>query len=163
METEPRSATSLVGAKQKLANARRIAQGESPLHGAARSRPRSPAWPLWLCLLLVAGYFFYTHARPLPPVDPLAPGAQKNMVYMYSLSYCPACKAMARRLAGAQVRYVEYMLDHDAGRRDELGRLLDSAGVGGGSIGVPVLVVDGRLFLGVRDLRDILPAVLGET
>jgi glutaredoxin len=82
----------------------------------------------------------------------LAPG---NEVVMYSLTTCPYCKALRARLTGAGIAFKEHFIDTDPPRMREFNELLAAHNHLAGSVGVPTLVVNGRLLVNNPGMEEI--------
>lgn len=77
-------------------------------------------------------------------------------VTMYSLTTCPYCKAMHRELTARNIPFVEYFIDEDRGRMRELTGKLERAGFRPGSIGTPILEVNGVMLPNSPSIRAVL-------
>lgn len=103
-------------------------------------------------LLFLAYYAYGEHMAKQPVGHRLAAG---NEVVMYSLTTCGYCKQTRGYLQAAGIPFTEHFLDTDAARRDEFFQLLADAGVPGGGVGTPSLVVNGALLVNNPDMKII--------
>jgi glutaredoxin len=82
-------------------------------------------------------------------------------VTMYSLTTCPYCKAMHRELTKRNIAFVEYFIDADRGRMQELTGKLEHAGYRPGAIGTPILEVNGVMLPNNPSIRTVLQHLQG--
>ena len=69
-----------------------------------------------------------------------------DKVIMYSLTTCGFSKQKARELQAAGIKYREYFIDKDAGRREALTAKLKRAGFAPRAWGTPILDVKGVML-----------------
>jgi len=91
-----------------------------------------------IAIVIGAGYFGYQHFGS-------SATEQNDEVILYSLSYCGYCKKLAQELEASGIEFVEYYVDKDRAKADELNQKLRTHKVPGGSIKMPVV-----------DLGDVL-------
>jgi len=105
-------------------------------------------------LAVVAGY-----AMIVPPRD-AATTAQAGTyegasIVMYSLTTCGYCNQKRAELRARGVPFVEYFVDKDMARRNELFDKLRAAGHSGG-VGTPTFEVNGRMLPNNPSLDSLL-------
>lgn len=116
-------------------------------------------------LLACFGLFYYVFlAGQRPPVSsydvPIVNHHihQVATVEIYTLSYCGYCHLMMRQMRQAGIRYVEYQIDTDRNRMNELSNRLIAAGrKPGGSM--PITFAGKQIFVGMAKMSDIESAV----
>ncbi len=64
---------------------------------------------------------------------------------MYSLSFCGYCEKLSKEMTNSGIEFVEYYVDKDKSKSDELQKKLRENGIHGGGIKMPVV-----------DLGDVL-------
>jgi len=91
--------------------------------------------------------------RPAP-----APAVQADgqpTVIMYSLTTCGFCNQKRAQLRAEGIPFVEYFLDRDKARFQELIGKLEASGMKPGGIGTPSFEVNGKLLLNNPSLETI--------
>jgi glutaredoxin len=83
-------------------------------------------------LIICVAYFGYQHFNKVK----MGPN---DKITMYSLSYCNFCKSLSAELKKAGIEFVEYYVDQDIAKRDELTQKLIKNNIPGGSINMPVV------------------------
>lgn len=78
-----------------------------------------------------------------------------DKVIMYSLTTCGFCKQKASELQAAGIKYREYFIDKDAGRREALTAKLKRAGFAPRAWGTPILDVKGTMLPNSHSLDKI--------
>lgn len=127
---------------------------------ARAERPDPGRFTRFVVLLLAigAGFAFVSITREEPsrpaPVDGLQP-YQQAQVIMYSLTTCGYCTQKRAQLRAAGIQFVEYFVDSDPARMQELTAKLTHAGYRGGAIGTPTFDVNGRMLLNNPSLETI--------
>lgn len=106
---------------------------------------------LFLALLGFAAFKLYHH---------MTAGAVKNVarhdqVIMYALTTCGFCKEKARLLQEQGIAYVEYDIDVDQVRQDELNAKLAQAGFPPRGYGTPIFDVHGVMLPNNPDMAEI--------
>jgi glutaredoxin len=76
-------------------------------------------------------------------------------VIMYSLTTCGYCRQKADQLDAAGIEYVEYFIDSDSRRKDELTNKLKQAGFAPRAWGTPILDVHGTMLPNNPSLEKI--------
>jgi len=89
-----------------------------------------------------------------PPAVVLAADGQSSVI-MYSLTTCGFCNQKRAQLRAEGIPFVEYFLDQDQERFQELIRKLEASGMKGGAIGTPSFEVNGTLLLNNPSLETI--------
>lgn len=87
-------------------------------------------------------------------------GAEKSIgrhdqVIMYALTTCGFCKEKARLLQEQGIAYVQYDIDVDSARRDELNAKLAQAGFPPRGYGTPIFDVHGVMLPNNPELAEI--------
>lgn len=122
------------------------------------------AW-LTIAVIVAVGYWAFTSANraPAPVVEEPSSAAAGELqgypqarVVMYSLTTCGYCTAMRRDLAARNIPFVEYFLDTEPGRLDELITKLVNAGLRPGAIGTPTLEVNGVMLPNNPSMSTVL-------
>lgn len=85
-----------------------------------------------IALIACAAYFGYQHFHKVK----MGPDDE---IVMYSLSYCKFCKSLSDELNDAGIEFVEYYVDKDKEKNDELTQKLIANKVPGGNIKMPVV------------------------
>ena len=78
-----------------------------------------------------------------------------DQVIMYSSTTCGFCKAKGRELRQAGIPFIEYYIDKDTKRRDELNEKLKQSGLPPRRYGTPILDVKGYMMPGNPKLEKI--------
>jgi glutaredoxin len=123
-------------------------------NGGASSLPVSIGRFL-LAVIFVAGlaWAFVPGLRPAPATP--AEVAQARIV-MYSLTTCGYCNIKRKELRARGIPFVEYFVDTDPARRDELFAKLRDSGFRGGAFGTPTFEVNGRMLPNNPSIETIL-------
>ena len=79
----------------------------------------------------------------------------KTGVIMYSLTTCGFCNQKRAQLRAEGIPFVEYFVDTDPARFEELTRKLEATGMRGGGIGTPTFDVNGKMLLNNPSLETI--------
>ncbi len=69
-----------------------------------------------------------------------------NQLIMYSLTTCGYCKKKARELRAENIPFIEYFIDKDKKRMQELNNKLQQAGYKPKSYGTPIFDVHGTML-----------------
>lgn len=126
----------------------------------ARARSQSAGGKLMMVLAVVAcvasiGILWKKFSPATPPADSApsqatqAPGealAARTGVIMYSLTTCAFCVQKRGELQAAGIPFVEYYVDVDPDRMQELAMKLAQAGYRGGGFGTPTFDVNGTML-----------------
>jgi len=107
---------------------------------------------LLIILVIFGAYKLWGNFNDEPPVQRVA---SHDEVIMYSLTTCGYCRQKAGELDAAGIRYTEYFIDKDAGRRDELTGKLQNAGFEPRRWGTPILDVKGVILPNNPSLEKI--------
>ena len=114
---------------------------------------RQAKYFLLICLV-VGGYKAYNHwndksilAREQGPNDE---------VIMYALTTCTYCRAKAKEFDANHIRFTEYHLDLDKKLSDEVSEKLTNAGIPGGTVGTPIIEVNGIILPNNPPLVEIM-------
>lgn len=77
-------------------------------------------------------------------------------IYVYGSPTCGICSAFKASLDEESIPYTWYDIDSQADKNSEMWAKLNAAGLGGGSVGIPVVdvVVDGVSHVFIRPNRD---------
>ena len=127
-------------------------------------------WIVVAGLALVFWWFRHGTNEPAPPLaqaPAAAPGElpsydkAKVRVTMYSLTTCPYCKAMRRELTARSIPFVEYFIDAEPGRMQEVTSKLERAGFRPGAIGTPIMEVNGKMLPNNPSLGTVLRQLQG--
>ncbi|MFH0725196.1 MAG: glutaredoxin family protein [Pseudomonadota bacterium] len=90
-------------------------------------------------LCVAAVFFMYKHFIEKPE-------NAGDKVILYSLSFCGYCKKLSTEMANAGIDFVEYYVDKDKSKSDQLQKKLKDHGIQGGGITMPVVDM-GDVFL----------------
>ena len=85
-------------------------------------------------------------------------GDAHDKLIMYSLTSCGNCKVKAKELKAAGIPYVEYYIDKDQDRNDELKEKMFSSESSGKGYNFPVFDAYGYMLLNNPSLTEILSA-----
>jgi glutaredoxin len=84
-------------------------------------------------------------------------------IYEYGRPSCGYCMALKQELEDANIAFTFYNIDDEPDKNSEMWQKLNDAGMGGGSVGIPVVdvMVDGVSHIFIRpDLdADIRPLI----
>ncbi len=78
-------------------------------------------------------------------------------IYIYGRPTCGICTAFKQSLDEESIPYTFYNVDDEPDKNAEMWQKLNDAGMGGGSVGLPVVdvMVDGVSHMFIRPDRDI--------
>jgi len=105
-------------------------------------------------LLAVVGYGFIGPSRETATA-PQAGTYEGARIVMYSMTTCGYCNLKRAELQARGIPFVEYFVDKDAVRRDELFEKLRAVGHAGG-VGTPTFEVNGKMLPNNPPLDTIL-------
>jgi glutaredoxin len=80
---------------------------------------------------------------------------------MYSLTTCGYCKQKAKELKAAGIPYIEYYIDEDRKRSDELNEKLTRSGYPPGGYGTPIFDAYGYMLPNNPSVSKILSVKSG--
>lgn len=83
-------------------------------------------------------------------------GEAHDELIMYSLTTCGYCKQKAKELESEGIPYVEYYIDQDHNRRDELNEKLAKSGYPPKGYGTPIFDAYGHMLPNNPSLSKIL-------
>lgn len=112
----------------------------------------------WLIVLALGGAAFaMMKERAAPPQPPAGAEVVQTgtTVIMYSLTTCPYCTQKRAQLRAEGIPFVEYFVDREPERFQELTKKLEAAGMRGGGIGTPTFDVNGTMLLNNPSLATI--------
>lgn len=137
------------------------AKAGAPAAERERARPASGGGGQLLLVILAVAVVAIAGAawkamRPAaqPPATVLAADGQPSVI-MYSLTTCGFCNQKRAQLRAEGIPFVEYFLDRDQDRFQELIRKLEASGMKPGGIGTPSFEVNGTLLLNNPSLDTI--------
>ncbi len=91
------------------------------------------------------------------------PVVKEWTIYVYGRPSCGFCSNFMKGLDAEAIPYTFYNIDEDPGKNTEMWNKLNAAGMGGGSVGLPVvdIVVDGvsHLFIRPNINDDVKPLI----
>jgi hypothetical protein len=107
-----------------------------------------------IAILIYAGYSFYQRERTPVVEDDSADLSSRNYpqppqdlnVVMYSLTTCWLCKQKAEELAQLNIAHVEYFIDEDKERDDELTSRINAAKLPRRAYGTPIFSIYGEVL-----------------
>jgi protein-disulfide isomerase len=107
-----------------------------------------------IAIMIYAGYSFYHREHAPVVVDDSADLSSRNYpqppedpnVVMYSLTTCGLCKQKAKELAELNIAHVEYFIDEDKERDDELTRSINAAKLPNRAYGTPIFSIYGEVL-----------------
>ncbi len=105
-------------------------------------------------LVIVAGYSMIVTSRDAATTAQ-AGAYEGASIVMYSLTTCGFCNQKRAELHARGVPFVEYFVDNDMAKRNELFEKLRAAGHSGG-VGTPTFEVNGRMLPNNPSLDSIL-------
>jgi len=73
-------------------------------------------------------------------------GEYHDELIMYSLTTCGYCKKKARELKKQNIPFIEYYVDEDTKRKEELANKLKKAGIQARSYGTPIFDAYGTML-----------------
>lgn len=98
---------------------------------------------LVIILVVLGAVQWYTSQQKVPEGFT---GNAHNQLIMYSLTTCGYCKQKAQELRSAGIRYTEYFIDQDSGKRKELNDKLAKAGFPARGYGTPIFDAYGYML-----------------
>jgi len=109
-------------------------------------------------------FLAYEASQRVPAPEPATPAAgaggirqyQQAQVVMYSLTTCGYCKLMRRELQARNIQFVEYFVDTEPARWQELTAKLQRAGFRPGPVGTPTLEVNGVMLPNNPSIKTVL-------
>lgn len=107
---------------------------------------------LFVLLLGFAAFKLYNHHVA---ADAAKSFARHDQVIMYALTTCGFCKEKARLLQAHGIAYVEYDIDVDSARQNELNAKLAQAGFPPRGYGTPIFDVHGVMLPNNPELAEI--------
>ncbi|MEW8660620.1 MAG: glutaredoxin [Candidatus Thiodiazotropha endolucinida] len=108
---------------------------------------------LLLILILFGAYHWYTNNHQ---EQKGFTGASHDRLIMYSLTTCGYCKSKSKELRSAGVKFVEYFIDKNSKRREELNQKLSNSGFPPRSYGTPIFDAYGFMLLDNPTVSQIL-------
>ncbi len=87
-------------------------------------------------------------------------GETHNQLIMYSQTTCGYCKLKVKQLNKENIAFIEYFIDEDSHRRDELFMKLEKSGYPSRSIGTPSFDVHGIMLPNNPDMGVIKSVLL---
>jgi glutaredoxin len=109
---------------------------------------------LFLALLIAFGAWQWFNKKP-----PGFTGQEHDRVIMYSLTTCGYCEQKRDALLKARIRFVEYFIDKEPERKEELHTKLQKAGFTISWYGTPTFDVHGYMLPnnpGMEKIHEIL-------
>jgi glutaredoxin len=105
---------------------------------------------LLLFAIIAFGAWHWTNQKP-----PGFTGEAHERVIMYSLTTCGYCDQRRGELLAARIRFVEYYIDKDPARQDELTQKLQKAGIPPQRVGTPTFDVHGYMLINNPPMEKI--------
>jgi len=103
-------------------------------------------------MIIFAAYYGYQHFNKVK----MGPN---DKIIIYSLSYCSFCKGLSNELKNSGVEFVEYYVDKDTAKNDELTQKLIKNKIQGGNIQMPVVDLGVVILPNRPTLSEILERV----
>ena len=104
---------------------------------------------LFIIIAVLGAWYWYTRTPPG------FTGETHERVIMYSLTTCGYCDQKRRDLYAARIPFVEYFIDSEKMRQDELSRKLEKAGIPPQRVGTPSFDVHGYMLINNPSMEKI--------
>ena len=81
---------------------------------------------------------------------------RRPLIVMYSLTTCGLCRHMRHKLESKNIAFIEYFIDEEPTRAEEVRGKLQSAGLSSRNVGTPILEVNGIMLPNNPSMTTVL-------